>query len=77
MSSMDRGKLILRSWDQGLIAQELSKHNLIPRKLSPEAVKAAQGLVVPNTTPESKLSTGTFSGTSKALTQVFKSIEDR
>ncbi|KAG6355916.1 hypothetical protein INS49_015300 [Diaporthe citri] len=77
MSSMDRGKLLLRSWDQGLIAQELSKHKLIPRKLSPEAVKAAQGLVVPNTTPESKLSTGTFSGTSKALTQVFKSIEDR
>lgn len=77
MSSMDRGKLLLRSWDQGLIAQELSKHKLIPRKLSPEAVKAAQGLVVPNTTPESKISAGTFSGTSKALTQVFKSIEDR
>lgn len=77
MSSMDRGKLLLRSWDQGLIAQELSKHNLIPRKLSPEAVKDAQGLVVPSTTPGSKFSTGTFSGTSKALTQVFKSIEDR
>lgn len=77
MSSMDQGKLLLRSWDQGLVAQELSKYKLIPRKLSPEAIKAAQGLVVPSTTPESKLSTGTFSGTSKALTQVFKSIEDR
>ncbi|KAJ0117003.1 lipoxygenase 1 [Diaporthe amygdali] len=74
---MDRGKLLLRSWDQGLVAQELSKYKLIPRRLSPEAVKAAQGLIVPDTTPDNKLSVGTFSGTSKALTQVFKRIEDR
>lgn len=77
MSAMDRGKLLLRSWDQGLVAQELSKYKLIPRRLSPEAVKAAQGLIVPDTTPDNKLSVGTFSGTSKALTQVFKRIEDR
>lgn len=77
MSAMDRGKLLLRSWDQGLVAQELSKYNLVPRKLTQEAVKAAQGLIVPDTTPDNRLSTGTFSGTSKALTQVFKRIEDR
>lgn len=77
MSAMGRGKLLLRSWDHGLVAQELSKHKLIPRKLSSEDVDAAQGLIVPDTVPDNKLSAGTFSGTSKALTEVFKRIEDR
>lgn len=67
----------LRKWDHGLVGQELLKHGIIPRKLSPDEVDAAQGLISPASTPSNKLAEGTFSGTAKALTEVYHRIETR
>lgn len=77
MSTIDSGPLLLRVWDHGLVNQELARNQLFPRRLSPDATKAAQGLVVPANAPERRLSSGTFSGTAKAMTEVFHRIEDR
>lgn len=77
MTSIDSGPLLLRAWDHGLVGQELAKNKLFPRELSLDETKAAQGLVVPASSPERNLSVGTFSGTAKAMTQVFHRIEDR
>ncbi len=67
----------LRTWDSGLVGLELSKLGIIPRDLSPEEIEAAQGRIVPATAPESKIPEGTFSGTSKALTEIYRRIETR
>lgn len=67
----------LRTWDHGLVSQELLKHHITPRKLSPNEVEAAQGLIVPASSPGNNLAEGTFSGTAKALTEVYRRIETR
>lgn len=76
-STIDSGPLLVRVWDHGLLDQELVNNKLFPRRLSPDETRAAQGLIVPATAPDKKLSVGTFSGTSKAMTEVFHKIEDR
>ncbi|KAJ4410336.1 hypothetical protein N0V82_009240 [Gnomoniopsis sp. IMI 355080] len=73
----DAGSLLLRSWDHGLITQELVRRKIFPRKLGPEEVKRAQGLIVPSTSPDTQITKGSFSGSSKALTDVFARIENR
>jgi hypothetical protein len=76
-SIMNNNRFNLRSWDHGLVGQELLKHNILPRKLSPDEVKAAQGLIVPASAPSTQLKEGTFSGTAKAMTEVYRRIETR
>lgn len=67
----------LRVWDHGLVAQALSQSHAIPRSLSAAEKDAAMGQIVPATGPPKPLSIGTFSGTAKALTEVFRAGENR
>jgi hypothetical protein len=67
----------LRVWDHGLVAQSLSQSSIFPRALSPQEKDDAMGQIVPATAPKSQLSHGTFSGTAKALTEVFRAGESR
>lgn len=67
----------LRVWDHGLVAQALSQSHVVPRALSATQKDAAMGQIVPATPPKKHLSVGTFSGTAKALTEVFRAGESR
>lgn len=77
LPDMGSGSLLLRSWDHGLVTQELVRRQIFPRRLGPEEIKKAQGLIVPNTSPDTQISKGTFSGSTKALTDVFARVENR
>lgn len=77
MTGFADGQLLLRSWDHGLLTQELVKRKVFPRRLGADDIKDAQGLIVPGTAPDTQVSTGTFSGTTKVLTDVFQRIENR
>lgn len=78
MAGIDNsGQLLLRTWDHGLVSQELIRERIFPRRLSPEETTAADGLIVPATAPKTKIRSGTFSGTTKALTDVFHRVETR
>ena len=59
---------LLRSWDHGIVTQELVRHSILPR---------AKEDVDENDDGSSKIGEGTFSGTSKALTDVYHRIESR
>jgi len=67
----------LRVWDHGLVAQSLSQSSIFPRALSDQEKDNAMGQIVPATAPAQQLSKGTFSGTAKALTEVFRAGENR
>lgn len=67
----------LRVWDHGLVAQALSQSHAVPRALSAAEKDAAMGQIVPATGPSKPLSVGTFSGTARALTEVFRAGESR
>jgi hypothetical protein len=67
----------LRTWDAGLVVQELRKHDLLPRDLTGEPTVRAHGLIVPATRPQNRLQEGTFSGTAKAMTEVYHRIQTR
>lgn len=64
-------------WDHGLVAQELIRRNVGPRALTAQETRDAQGLIVPATAPRTRISRGTFSGTAKAMTEVYHRIETR
>jgi hypothetical protein len=67
----------LQVWDHGLVAQELTLRKLVPRNLSGDQINNSLGNIVPKIGPPKKLATGTFSGTQKALTEVYNRSEDR
>jgi hypothetical protein len=69
--------LLVQEWDVGLVDQELILNNIGPRALSERQIDDAMGLIVPVTDPEKKIEEGTFSGTQKALTEVYMKIEER
>jgi hypothetical protein len=67
----------LRVWDQGLVKQVLSQGGIVPRSLTAQEKDDAMGQIVPAMAPKVGLPFGTFSGTAKALTEVFRRSEDR
>jgi hypothetical protein len=67
----------LVAWDRGLVAQVLAREGIVPRDLDDKQKEDAQGQIVPATTPKPTLSVGTFSGTTKAVTEVFDRAGDR
>jgi hypothetical protein len=67
----------LRVWDHGLVAQSLLQNRIVPRGLSAQVEHDAMGQIVPAPAPAHQLSKGTFSGTAKALTEVFRAGEER
>lgn len=77
MSSIDHSSFPLRVWDSGLVNQMLEKNRLFPRLTLAVNNEPAQTRHSPVTTTRPKLSVGTFSGTSKAMTEVYHGIEDR
>jgi hypothetical protein len=58
----------LRNWDRGIVASELIKLKLFPRKTVDGAL--------PRTVPTS-VGSGTFDGTKMAMTEIYRRIEDR
>lgn len=77
MSSIDHSSFPLRVWDSGLVNQVLEKNRLFPRLALPVHNEPAQSHNASVTSLRPKLSVGTFSGTSKAMTDVYHGIEDR
>lgn len=67
----------LQAWDQGLVNQALVKENILPGKPTDEQVEKAEGGVVPSAGPGAQITEGTFNGTAKALTGIYKKIEAR
>src|SRR6266536_1231603 len=72
----DDPPLKLKEWDIGLFASELVQQSLVPREISSIIDGHPKRLTTPSDVP-APLSTGTFSGSHKAATEIFHHIEQR
>ncbi|GHJ85914.1 hypothetical protein NliqN6_2316 [Naganishia liquefaciens] len=70
-------KFNLRVWDAGLVVQELERNHLLPRDLTGSPTIRAMGVITPATKPKNRIKEGTFSGTAKAMTEVYHRIQMR
>ncbi|PSK60223.1 hypothetical protein B9Z65_1121 [Elsinoe australis] len=66
----------LRHWDAGLFESELIAHDVTPRALPVKAGETHDNLIVPDEVEPTPLPRGSFAGTQRALTEVYKRSEE-